>query len=484
MKKIYDNKVLLNLTAFSLLVFFCYSYISKLYFVIGDRDEIAYLGDSILLIEGIQPSMSHSPGGLSVWIGAFSIIIDFLIHNFSFNNIEDVFNKFDLTLYKNYKDLSYVKISKYFFNILLLIYLFYLDKKKLLFFSFFALHLVSPIIYEITFSAKPYFTASILFFISFLIKDKNKIASIVFFGFAVAERLEFALLFSIITNANFKFNFKNNLLSLITFVAVSPWFTISIIQNFKVLFAILAQDKSSEYIMPYADIISPIFLLFYIVSVMTFGFLSKKKFKNINICLIALITIILVLFLKVPFKWFIPGIILITLYVNDNIFKKFYSMSFLILILFCISSLINFNLKNFISDKEILDHELKNNYQFIISKQLLVEEHNFKMYDKIFGEFINKKNIKNINYFDKINSPLAFGNNGNLEKRMHRRYEYLVKFSDENLKNKFISGKSGLWFTYEEWCRILDREKSAVNDFQDTAYQNPNISLTSCKEIN
>ena len=83
-------------------------------------------------------------------------------------------------------------------------------------------------------------------------------------------------------------------------MAVSPWFTISIIQNFKVLFAILAQDKSSEYIMPYADIISPIFLLFYIVSVMTFGFLSKKKFKNINICLIALITIILVLFLKVP----------------------------------------------------------------------------------------------------------------------------------------------------------------------------------------
>ena len=81
MKKIYDNKVLLNLTAFSLLIYFCYSYISKLYFVIGDRDEIAYLSDSILLIEGIQPSMSHSPGGLSVWIGAFSIVLDFLIHN-------------------------------------------------------------------------------------------------------------------------------------------------------------------------------------------------------------------------------------------------------------------------------------------------------------------------------------------------------------------------------------------------------------------
>tara|TARA_Y100000590_G_scaffold77335_1_gene85652 strand:+ start:3362 stop:4816 length:1455 start_codon:yes stop_codon:yes gene_type:complete len=484
MKKLYDNKVLLNLTAFSLLFYFCYSYISKLYFVIGDRDEIAYLSDSILLIEGIQPSMSHSPGGLSVWIGAFSIVIDFLIHNFSFTNIENIFNKFDLTLYKNYKDLSYVKIYKYFFNILLLICLFYLDKKKLLFFSFFALHLVSPIIYEFTFSAKPYFTASILFFISFLIKDKNKIASVIFFGFAVAERLEFALLFSIINNENFKFNFKNNLLSLIAFVAVSPWFTISIIQNIKVLFAYLAKDTSSEYIMPYVEIISPIFLLFYIISVITFGFLSKKNSKNINLCLITLSTILLILFLKIPFRWLMPGFILITCHINDNIFKKFYSMSFLILILFCISSLINFNLKNFISDKEILDLELKNNYQSIISRHLLIEELNFKMYDEIFGTFINQQNIKNIKYFGKISSPLAFGNNGNLEKRYHRRYEYLAKYNKKKLKNKFIGGKSGLWFTDKEWCQVLDKEITAVNDLFEFSYLNQKISLTKCSEIN
>ena len=75
-------------------------------------------------------------------------------------------------------------------------------------------------------------------------------------------------------------------------------------------------------------------------------------------------------------------------------------------------------------------------------------------------------------------------NSGNLEKRIHRRYEYLSKYNEKNLKYKFIAGKSGLWFAYKEWCKILDKEKSAVNDFQDTAYLNPNISLISCKEIN
>ena len=50
-----------------------------------------------------------------------------IINNFSFYNLELLFENFDLTLYKHYKNLTYIKISLFLLNSLLLIYLYFLD---------------------------------------------------------------------------------------------------------------------------------------------------------------------------------------------------------------------------------------------------------------------------------------------------------------------------------------------------------------------
>ena len=124
----------LNLLLLAFLVYFIYSYFLKLNYVLDySRDEIGYLADSLLLLEGIRPSFSHSPSGISTWLGSIVVLIDFIINNFSFHNLELLFENFDLTLFKHYKNLTYIKISLFVLNFLLLIYLYFLDKKKFFF---------------------------------------------------------------------------------------------------------------------------------------------------------------------------------------------------------------------------------------------------------------------------------------------------------------------------------------------------------------
>ena len=134
----YNKQGFLNLLLLAILVYFIYSYFLKLNYVLTyDRDEIVYLSDSLLLLEGIRPTYSSSPTGISTWLGSGVVLIDFIVNNFSFHSIESLFNNFDLTIFKHYQNLTYIKISLFALNSFLLVYLYFLDKKKIFFLCFF-----------------------------------------------------------------------------------------------------------------------------------------------------------------------------------------------------------------------------------------------------------------------------------------------------------------------------------------------------------
>ena len=242
-----NKNKLINSLIFFFLIYFCISYFFKLNYVLGNRDEIIYLSDSLLLLEGIRPAHSHSPSGISTWFGSLIVILDFLINKISFVSIEKLFTNFDLILYKHYQNLTYIKSSLFFLNSILLFYLFFLDKKKIFFLIFFSLFLL-PQAYEVTFAGTPYFIASILCAVSFLLKDKNKFLSLIFFGLALSERIEFLLLINFICLDNQKFNLKNYFTIFITFLIISPWFSVVLIQNIKVWITILyhMSDNTNE----------------------------------------------------------------------------------------------------------------------------------------------------------------------------------------------------------------------------------------------
>ena len=100
----------LNQLLLILLIYFIYSYFLKLNYILEARDEIYYLSDSLLLLEGLRPSFSHSPTGISTWLGSIVVLTDFIINNFTFHNLELLFENFDLTLFKHYKNLTYINI--------------------------------------------------------------------------------------------------------------------------------------------------------------------------------------------------------------------------------------------------------------------------------------------------------------------------------------------------------------------------------------
>ena len=73
-----------NISYFFLFIFLIITYFSKIYYKLDDVDEINYLSDSLLLLEGELPSSKHAPGGLKTWFGTAFVFIDFL-----FNIIND-----------------------------------------------------------------------------------------------------------------------------------------------------------------------------------------------------------------------------------------------------------------------------------------------------------------------------------------------------------------------------------------------------------
>ena len=76
-----------NILLFSLLIYFCISYFLKINYSVFNKDEIIYLSDSLLLLEGLRPSHSHSPSGISTWFGSLVVLLDFLISNITFASI-------------------------------------------------------------------------------------------------------------------------------------------------------------------------------------------------------------------------------------------------------------------------------------------------------------------------------------------------------------------------------------------------------------
>ena len=460
MRKNINYENLLNLSIFILIIFFCYSYFSKINYIVSDTDEIAYLTDSILLVEGIRPSMSHSPSGLSTWIGAIFVIFDFVFNKLAFSNLEQLFQNFDEILYKNYKDLTHIKITLFLFNTLLLFYLLFIDKKKILSLLFLSLYF-SPALSEVTFSAKPYFTGSILFFIALIHKDKNKMLSLIFYGLAVAEKLELILLINLIASENYKFSIKNYFLIAVTFFVTCPWFTVAIIPNIKTLIKgfLFQSDPSAEF--GFLMIISVCFLILHVILLLAYGFLKKDKYKITAIFIIILSLIHFLYIQKLPIRWLMPGLIILLFHIHPYLLKKT-NVTKSILIFSSIIFLLIFNNKNYISQDEIMAREINSEFNNVISYKTLNENLSFKKYNEIFRSRLNKSNIKNINFFKSQNAPLSFGEGGNIEKKLHRRYEFLAKYNDKSLKEKFLVGYSGLYLKTEDWCKILNKENVSI----------------------
>ena len=127
-----ENKRFQNYFLLFVILFFLFSYFSKLYFQLGHIDEVNYLSDSLLLFEGILPASKHAPSGLTTWIGTIYLGLDYIFNLFFLEklNIFGVMKNFDFVIYKNYKDLTNIKLTLIIFNSLLLLYFIFKDNEK------------------------------------------------------------------------------------------------------------------------------------------------------------------------------------------------------------------------------------------------------------------------------------------------------------------------------------------------------------------
>ena len=220
--------------------------------------------------------MSHSPSGISTWLGSAVVLTDFIINNFSFHSLQSIFENFDLTLFKHYKNLTYIKISLFSLNTLLLIYLYYLDKKKIFFLSFFTLFLFPGAFIE-TFAGKPYFLASVFFIISLFLNDRNRFLSLVFYALAISEKIEFIVLINFICLVDNKLSFKSYLTVFIIFLALCPWFSVALIQNVKVVFTGIYHMTHKPDQNSLLSILTYISVVGFIIVNFTYSFIRNNK---------------------------------------------------------------------------------------------------------------------------------------------------------------------------------------------------------------
>jgi hypothetical protein len=453
-KKRFQNYLLLFV-----ILFFLFSYFSKLYFQLGHIDEVNYLSDSLLLFEGILPASKHAPSGLTTWIGTIYLGLDYLFNLFFLEKLDifGVMENFDFVIYKNYKDLTNIKLTLIIFNSLLLLYFILRDNEK-------SLLLLFLFVYTSFFAA-----------LALLIKEQNRRLAFIFFGLALAEKWEFIVLISyFFFNQDKKIDPVLYFLPFLIFFAVAPWFLISVIQNSKIQFNFFLQSNnfSGSFIEDYSNILS---LIIYIFMLLFIPIIKNIRIKIISLVLVLLIIIFLVNIQGFYIRWFLPFFLMICFECSKNKFTKNYFFQLGILALITIN-LIHFNLSKFTSDLEILKKEENSNYENILSTGLLKEELNFNKYVDIQHPYINKKNIKNINFFNNQNAPLAFSEAGNLEKLYLRRYEYLIRYDKNNKKkNKFIRYGTGLNSDEVYWCNKLKKENLLI------LYKNDSKN---CNEIN
>ena len=481
MKSLINFKNLNYLFLFSLIIL---SFYLSLYFVFTDyRDEIGYLSDSLLLAEGLRPSYSHSPTGISTWTGTLLIYLDFLItciKNFSDLNMKSLFSFFDYTLFKNYYDLTNIKLSLFLINIIFIIYLSKYSKSSY-YFEYFILIAFSPLLSEITFSGKPYFLAFIFSAIAFCLKKNKPYISIIFLSFAVSERLEYILLFNFLAIPNEKKSeyFKKIGLLIIVFSVLSPWFTSAIVQNIKVIFGYVHIQPSQITSLININL-NILFFITLLLSIFYYPFVKNKKIKYFLVLTILLLFIFLSYYSNIPIRWFMPVISIIIYLFLENL-KKI--SSFLvekkIVNLLSIAFLILFinSLSNKKSDIQIIEKEKNfSNNSIIIGPKLLIEEGDFLNYTNFLKTYLYKFNSKNKFFFNDENAPLAFGNSGNLEILQNRRYEFLNKYKSKKSYSKFIMSDGGMYKNSEYYClKFSENPNTYYFDFKDTNYKNCKI---------
>ena len=467
-----------NLLKLSLFILICSSFYLSLYHVFTNyRDEIGYLSDSVLLAEGLRPSYSHAPSGLSTWFGTILIFCEYLINclkNISSMNINTLFSLFDFVLYKNYLDLTNIKLSLYVLNILFLIYLFKISKSSN-YFQYFIFVAVSPLLADITFSGKPYFLAYIFAVLSLCFKSKKPYISVMFLAFAVSERLEYLLLFNFISTPSFKkieYLKKLGVLLLIFFV-LAPWFSTALIQNLKVIFGYIHLQPSeiSGLINLNFNII---FFIFLILLIFIYPFIKNKTLNYISIILVFFLFIMLSYYSNIPLRWFMPVVVIIIYLFLENfktislylIEKKIILTLSIIFTIFFIN-----NLSNRTSDLDILKNENKFiENSILIGPKILKEQGDFTNYAKFLKTYLYDYNAKNIYFFNNKNAPLAFGISGNLEILQNRRYEFLSKYNSGKKYLKFIMSEAGLYKNKDYYCSKFKLNAYFFN-FQKREYQ-------------
>ena len=455
-----------NIELFSLflvVVVFFYTYFSKLYFQLEHIDEVNYLSDSLLLFEGMVPSSKHAPSGLTTWVGTIYLIIEYVYYfiNFNVSSIAEILSTFDYVIYKNYKDLTNIKLSLLVLNSSLLFYFIFMDREKKFFYIFLFVFTVFFLI-VFSFSGKPFFTASLFGALALLVKKNNRKLALIFFGLAIAENISFlVIIFYLLKNTENKIDKSMIFLPFIIFLAVAPWWLISIFQNIKIqLNFIISSNNFSENLL--GNYLSFLCLAFYVFFMMVLPFLNKIKLKIILILTIFLIIIFLVEFQGFYLRWFLPVFLVLSFEISKFQFtSKFFFKITILLAIFL--NLVVFNFMNFKSDIEILNEEKNSNYTNVLSNGLLVEELDFKKYVSIQQPYLRKYNIKNINYFNNELAPLSFSESGNLEKLYLRRYEYLTKYNNNiSKKSKFIKYSSGLKSDEFYWCNKLSPENISI----------------------
>tara|TARA_Y100001958_G_C21244341_1_gene573524 strand:+ start:381 stop:1829 length:1449 start_codon:yes stop_codon:yes gene_type:complete len=470
-----------NLLKLFLFILICLSFYLSLYYVFANyRDEIGYLSDSVLLAEGLRPSYSHAPSGLSTWFGTILIFFEYFINclkNLSNININTFFSLFDFVLYKNYLDLTNIKLSLYILNILFLIYLFKISKSSN-YFEYFIFVAVSPLLADITFSGKPYFLAYIFASLSLCFKSKKPYISVVFLALAVSERLEYLLLFNFIAAPNSKKieYFKKTGILLLIFSAISPWFTMALLQNLKVIFGYIHLQPSEISSLINLNL-NIIFFIILLLSIFLFPFIRNRIFKNIIIFLIILLFVLLSYYSNIPLRWFMPIIVIIIhlFIVNFNkissylIEKKIINILSIIFTLFFINSL-----SSKVSDLDILNKESKFlENSILIGPKTLKENGNFVNYSKFLKTYLYDYNAKNKYFFNEKDAPLVFGISGNLEILQNRRYEYLSKYHTKKNYSKFIMSDSGMYKDIKYYCSKF-RSNTHYFNFKNYEYEKCN----------
>ena len=457
-----------NTLNYVLLFLFGAIYLLALDKILDTRDEIFYLADSLLLIEGMRPSFSHSPTGLSTWVGLIPIIIKYCINVLSkINNLNliELFNLFDLVIYENYKNLLYIKVSLIFLNLISLFTFYKISQKEnfKIFFSLFILFCLLPFIFPTTFSGKPLFLASVFFCIALIFNTKKQYTiSIIFYSLCISERLEYLIFFSYFLSFRRP---KEFVYLILIFAAITPWFTSALIQNIKVLVVFLFKVESFHN--QFINNLNNFLLIILMVCSLTYKILIKY-FEKYVLVILVIIVISLLIFNKIPARWLYPVFIFILFQISFSLKKIdinqiYINILSILLSLFCI-----FNVSQIISDKKIQQYQMKENGLIVFGVPLLIENMKFNIFIEKMSKITNTTNIKNINFFeDNKKSPISFGESGNLEKLQFRRYFYLYYFSEKQTlnKEKLLYGHSGLYLNQEEWCDILNKHPKVCIEY-------------------